>query len=141
MFLVLLYLLCLFAYLLLLSPLKKSVIDRFINKPDEPKLYGSGLMVPETAYKANTVFNDQLIYDVNAEVKKSKATNVSQLFNEVTNDNYNLFNSKDNLIPRESSKTELYQNLYYDIKTEPKYQFSTGMPKLGYYKKTNYPHY
>jgi len=141
MFLILIYLLCLFGYLLYLAPLRKSIIDRFINKKEETKLYGAGLMIPVPAYKANTLFDDQLINDVGSEIKKSKATNISQLFNDLTNDNYKLFKNKDNLIPRESSKTQLYQNLYYDIKTEPKYQFSTGMPKLGYYKKTNYPHY
>jgi hypothetical protein len=34
-----------------------------------------------------------------------------------------------------------YENLYYDAKKEPKHIFATGLPKLGYYKKTNYPHY
>ena len=142
MLLVLIYLLFLFLYLLFVSPLKKSVIDRFINKSEELQLYGSGLMVPHPAYKANTVFDDQLQYDVNDEIKKNrKAKNISQLSNTITNDNYKLFNNLNNIIPRESSKSELYENLYYDAKKEPKHIFATGLPKLGYYKKTNYPHY
>jgi len=142
MLLVLIYLLCLFLYLLFVSPLKKIVIDRFMNKSKDSQLYGSGLMVPKPAYKANTVFDDQLQNDVNDEIKKNKkATNVSQLFNAIVDDNYKLFNNLNNLIPRESSKSELYENLYYDAKKEPRYQFATGLPKLGYYKKTNYPHY
>jgi len=142
MLLILIYLLCLFLYLLFVSPFGKSVIDRFTNKSKEKQLYGSGLMVPVPAYKANTVFDDQLQNDVNSEIKKNKkATNISQLFNAITNDNYKLFNNLNNLIPRQSSKSELYENLYYDEKTEPRYQFATGLPKLGYYKKTNYPHY
>lgn len=142
MLLVLIYLLCLFLYLLFVSPLKKSVIDKFMNKSEEPQLYGSGLMVPKPAYKANTVFDDQLQYDVNDEIKKNKkATNISHLFNAITNDNYKLFNNLKNLVPNQSSKSELYENLYYDAKKEPKHIFATGLPKLGYYKKTNYPHY
>jgi hypothetical protein len=113
-----------------------------MNKPKDKQLYGSGLMVPVTAYKANTVFDDQLQYNVNDEIKKNKkATNISQLFNGIANDNYKLFNNLNNLIPKQSSKSELYENLYYDAKKEPKHIFATGLPKLGYYKKTNYPHY
>ena len=142
MLLILIYLLCLFLYLLFVSPLKKTVLDRFMNKSKENQLYGSGLMVPVTAYKANTVFDDQLQYNVNNEIKKNKkATNISQLFSGITNDNYKLFNNLNNLIPKQSSKSELYENLYYDAKKEPKHIFATGLPKLGYYKKTNYPHY
>jgi hypothetical protein len=142
MLLILIYLLCLFLYLLFVSPIGKSVIDRFTNKSKDVQLYGSGLMVPVPAYKANTVFDDQLQNDVNSEINKNKkATNISQLFNGIINDNYKLFNNLNNLIPNQSSKSELYENLYYDAKKEPKHLFATGLPKLGYYKKTNYPHY
>jgi hypothetical protein len=128
MLLILLYLLFLFIFYLFVAPLKKEVAERFIDKP-EVKIYGSGLMIPETAYKADTNKDDQLGFDIYGKIKNSKATNVNQLYNELGNDNYDLFSKKYNVVPTNAFKKDLFPRTDYNPANETKYIFSTGLPK------------
>lgn len=96
----------------------------------EEKHYGSGFMIPLPAYKADTTREDSFLFDIHKNIKNSKTNNVYQLYQELTNDNYSLFNNLKKLQPNEASNRKLYQNLYYDPKTERKYLFYTGLPKV-----------
>jgi len=140
MLLIILYLLGLCIYFYLYAPLKTIKNDKIKNKKlekfsseKEPKLhYVKGFNIPQTAYKANTSGQDSFGFDINGRIKNSKAKNVHQLFNEITDDNYYLFNNMNNLKEDEASKDPLYVNLHYNPKTEKKYIFKTGLPKLDY---------
>ena len=108
---------------------KEITSEEFINT--EEKHYGSGLMIPIPAYKANTSREDSFNLDMHKMIKNSKTKNVYQLYQEITNDNYSLFNNLNNLQPNESSHRKLYQNQYYNPKKEREYIFSTGLPKVN----------
>lgn len=96
----------------------------------EEKHYGSGLMIPLPAYKADTTREESFLFNIHKNIKNSKTNNIYQLYQELTNDNYGLFNNLNKLQPNEASNRKLYQNLYYNPKTERKYLFSTGLPKV-----------
>ena len=87
MFVILLYLLFLFLYFLFVSPLKKSINEKF-NEKEEPKHYGSGLgiTIPEMAFKPNTTAEDKLGLNIPEKIKNSNAINISQLFHDANND-------------------------------------------------------
>lgn len=108
---------------------EKITSEEFINT--EEKHYGNGLMIPLPAYKANTSREDSFNLDIHKMIKNSKTKNIHQLYQEITNDNYSLFNNLNNLQPNESSHRKLYQNQYYNPKKETKYIFSTGLPKVN----------
>jgi hypothetical protein len=133
MFIILLYLLFLFLYFLFVSPLKKKVNERFIEK-ESPKHYGSGLgiTVPEIAFKPNTTAEDKLGLNIPEKIKNSNATNISQLFHDANNDKDNTlsFFKKPEQVTPNVGKRQLYENLSYNPKTEKKYIFSTGLPKI-----------
>ena len=137
MLLVVLYLIFICLFLYFVAPIRndknEKKFEKFTGKEKVPDLhYVKGFIIPEPAYKADTNAQDRFMFDIHGKVRNSKAKNVHQLFNEVTNDNYNLFNNLNNLIPNESSKKSLYQNLNYNPKTETKYIFKTGIPKMDY---------
>jgi len=140
MLLVILFLLFICIFFYFVAPLKndKKVnndkkVEKFEGKEKVQDLhYVKGFIIPEPAYKADTNAQDRFMFDIHGKMRNSKADNVHQLFNEITNDNYNLFNNLDNIIPNDSFKTLLYDNLYYNPKTETKYIFKTGLPKMDY---------
>jgi hypothetical protein len=103
--------------------------EKFIDKIEE-KHYGSGFMIPLPAYKANTSREDSFVFDIHKNIKNSKTNNIYQLYQELTNDNYSLFNNLNKLQPNDASSRMLYQNLHYNPKTERKYLFKTGLPKV-----------
>lgn len=111
---------------------KQKMIDLKTEKfvDIEEKHYGSGLMIPIPAYKADTTREESFLFNIHKKIKNSKTNNIYQLYQELTNDNYSLFNNLKKLQPNEASNRKLYQNLYYDPKTERKYLFSTGLPKV-----------
>lgn len=143
MLLILLYLLIVFIFLYFFVPNKpepkgkgKSGKEKFISEQfNSKKHYGSGLMIAEPAYKADTNIEDRLVFDIGKKMEKAKANNIHELYNILVDDNYKLFNNLKKTVPKESSSRPLYVNLHYDPKTERKYNFSTELPKLGFYKQ------
>jgi lipopolysaccharide export LptBFGC system permease protein LptF len=150
MLLILLYILFLFIFFLFVAPKKKEVQERFIDKKKEVKPkkieyinvheYGKGLNIPQQAYKANTNDYDKLGFDIHKKIKESTVKNVHSLFNEITNDNYYLFNNLDNIQAVEPIKNNKlpYINLHYNPKLDNSYIFTTGLPNLEYSKRKNY---
>jgi hypothetical protein len=145
MLLVVLYLLFICIFFYFVAPLKndKKVnndkkVEQFTSEKLPDLHYVKGFIIPEPAYKADTNAQDRFMFDIHGKVRNSKAKNVHQLFNEITNDNYNLFNNLNKLIPNESSKKSLYQNLNYNPKTETQYIFKNGIPKMDYEDRKNF---
>ncbi len=153
MFLIIIFIISILIFILLVSPLKR-IANRYtsktINKKNikknikksskkkekftpkiETKHYVKGFIRPEVAYKANTVDADKFGFNIHKVMNESKSKVISGVFNDVTNDNYNLFNNLENLNPLDISKGKLYQNLYYDPKTERKGIFSTKLPDIA----------
>ena len=130
MFLIILYIISILVFFLLVAPLKRmnAKINKKVKKDIkkspikkekftpkiETKHYVQGFMRPEVAYKANTVGEEKFGFNIYKVMNKSKSKVISGLFNDVTNDNYKLFNNLENVNPLDMSKGKLYQNLHYD---------------------------
>ena len=146
MFLIILYIISILVFFLLVAPLKRmnAKINKKVKKDIkkspikkekftpkiETKHYVQGFMRPEVAYKANTVGEEKFGFNIYKVMNKSKSKVISGLFNDVTNDNYKLFNNLENVNPLDMSKGKLYQNLHYDPKTERKGIFRTTLPEV-----------
>jgi hypothetical protein len=163
MFLIILYFFIIFFYFYFFAPLKdntsKSTERKTITNTTtpstvkekfqevEPELhYTKGFMMPKPAYKADTNTEDRLINDIPSLLAKSKGKNISQIFANLANDNYNLFGTKNIVVP--SSVTNNYVNVpkisnniftstYSMDKNDPgpdNYTgepiFSTGLPRI-----------
>jgi hypothetical protein len=163
MFLLLIYFFILFAYFYYLAPTKSSLTITSKSKPTSqpvtteqfeeplPELHyikGFDITIPQPAYKANTNIEDRMINDIPSQIKKSKGKNISKIFEELANDNFNLFvQSKHVVMP--SSYTNNYVNVpkisnnfatstYTMDKNDPGIDtyslapiFATGLPKIN----------
>jgi hypothetical protein len=171
MFLLILYFFILFAYFYYVAPAKKAStitsipttpvsssklnnipakkMEKFNSKlPDLHYIQGLPITIPEPAYKADTNFDDRLINDIPSLVRKSKGKNISEIFADVSTDNYNLFAAKKNTV-MPSSYTNNYVNVpkisnnfmtstYTMDKNDPGIDtytlapiFATGLPKIN----------
>lgn len=116
------------------AKIRAQSTEKFQSSPEENH-YGAGLMIPQVGYKADTVLENTFLFDIAKQIEKSKATNIYKLYKEIVNDNYYLFNTSKEIIPNQYLKPNLYQNTYYNPKTEKKSIFSTGLPKIQGSKK------
>jgi len=161
MFLLLIYFFILFAYFYYVAPTKSSstiskskptqqvTTEKFEEKiPELHYTRGFGITYPEPAYKANTNIEDRMINDIPSLIKKSKGKNISEIFGDLSNDNYNLFVQKKYIV-MPSSYTNNYVNVpkisnnfntstYSMDKNDPGIDtytlapiFSTGLPKIN----------
>jgi hypothetical protein len=117
-----------------IAKIRAQSTEKFQSTPEENH-YGSGLMIPQVGYKADTVLENTFLFDIAKQIEKSKATNIYKLYKEIVNDNYYLFNTSKEIIPNQYLKPNLYQNTYYNPQTEKKSIFSTGLPKIQGSKK------
>ena len=163
MFLLLIYFFILFAYFYYVAPTKSSntkkstlsssndkvTTEKFEEKaPELHYIKGLGITYPEPAYKADTNIDDRMINDIPSLLRKSKGKNISEIFGDLANDNYNLFVQKKNIV-MPSSYTNNYVNVpkisnnfatstYTMDKNDPGIDtytlapiFSTGLPKIN----------
>jgi hypothetical protein len=117
-----------------IAKIRAQSTEKFQSSSEENH-YGAGLMIPQVGYKADTVLEDTFLFDIAKQIEKSKATNIYKLYKEIVNDNYYLFNTSKDIMPNQELKPNLYQNTYYNPKTEKKSIFSTGLPKIQGSKK------
>jgi hypothetical protein len=162
MFLLLIYFFILFAYFYYIAPTKSSTTtskpvntsqpittEKFEEKAQELHYTrGLGITYPEPAYKADTNIEDRMINDIPSLLRKSKGKNISEIFGDLANDNYNLFVQKKYIV-MPSSYTNNYVNVpkisnnfatstYSMDKNDPGIDtytlapiFSTGLPKIN----------